>query len=135
VNPVYEALQRDITTYRAQLAGLVQERQELVSRLNLDAPSANKLNRLYAAETALEGLSRARDIAREAYLNAANKYEDARLQSTLRSPRLQILDQAIPPDAPVAPRALRNALAAMLVALTLAALAVVIADSRRSARI
>jgi uncharacterized protein involved in exopolysaccharide biosynthesis len=132
VNPVYEALQRDVSMYRAQLAGLEQERKELVSRLNLDAPTAEKLNRLYAAEAALEALSRDREIAREAYLNAANKYEDARLQSTLRSPRLQILDQAIVPDAPIAPRAARNTLAAVLLALTVGAIGVIVFDARRS---
>jgi capsular polysaccharide biosynthesis protein len=132
VNPVYEALQRDISTYRAQLAGLEQERKELVSRLNLDSPTAEKLNRLYAAEAALETLSRDREITRDAYLNAANKYEEVRLQSTLRSPRLQILDQPIMPDAPIAPRAVRNTLAAVLFALTFGAVAAIVFDSRRS---
>lgn len=131
VNPVYEALQRDVSTYRAQLAGLEQERKELVSRLNLDAPNAEKLNALYQAEAALEALSREREIAREAYLNAAGKYEDAKLQSTLRSPRLQILDAALPPDRPVAPRAARNTAAAILFALTLGAIAVIVFDHRR----
>ena len=131
VNPVYEALQRDVSTYRAQLAGLEQERKELVSRLNLDAPNAEKLNRLYQAEAALEALSREREIAREAYLNAAGKYEDAKLQSTLRSPRLQILDAALPPDRPMAPRAARNTAAAILFALTLGAIVVIVFDHRR----
>ena len=131
VNPVYEALQRDVSTYRVQLAGLEQERKELVSRLDLDAPSAAKLNRLYQVESALDGLAREREIAREAYRNAANKYEDAKLQSTLRSPRLQILDAALPPDAPVAPRAMRNTAAAILFALTIGAIAVIGFDHRR----
>ena len=131
VNPVYEALQRDLSDSRARLASLEQQRKELVSRLQLDAPNAERLTRLYQAEAALDAVTRDRDVAREAYLSAATKYEDARLQSTLRSPRLHILDVALPPDRPVAPRALRNSLTAMLLAFTLAAAAVVAWDARR----
>lgn len=131
VNPVYEALSRDVSEYRAQLAGLEQERKALVGRLQLDSPTADKLSLLYRTEAELEVLARNRDIAREAYLNAAKKYEDARLQSTIRSPRLQILDAALPPDAPVAPRSLRNTAAASLIALTLTAIAVLAVDASR----
>ncbi len=135
VNPVYEAIARDVSTYRAQLAGLEQERKELAARLQLDAPALTKLNRLYEVETELGKLTRASDIAREAYLNAANAYESARLQSTIRSPRLQILDAALPPDAPVAPRSLRNTVAAVLLALILGMLAVLAFDASRQRRL
>ncbi|MBA2301488.1 MAG: hypothetical protein H0W08_02500 [Acidobacteria bacterium] len=131
VNPVYEALSRDVGEYRAQLAGLEQERKALVGRLQLDSPTADKLTRLYAAEAQLEVLGRNREIARAAYLTAAKQYEDARLQSTIRSPRLQILDAALAADAPVAPRAARNTLAATLLALSLAAAAVIAFDAAR----
>jgi len=131
VNPVYEAIARDVSEYRAQLAGLEQERKALVGRLQLDSPTADKLSRLYRNEAELAVLTRNRDVARDVYLNAAGKYEGARLQSTIRSPRLQILDAALPPDVPVAPRSLRNTLAAMLIALTLAAITVLVFDASR----
>ncbi len=131
VNPVYEAIARDVSTYRSQLAGLEQERKALVGRLQLDSPTADKLSRLYRSEAELAILTRNRDVAREVYLNASSKYEGARLQSTIRSPRLQILDAALPPDVPVAPRSLRNTLAAMLIALTLAAITVLVFDASR----
>jgi uncharacterized protein involved in exopolysaccharide biosynthesis len=134
VNPVYEALSRDVSQYRTELAALEQERKELVGRLQLDAPTAARLTRLYEAESALETLARNRDIARDAYLSAARQYENARLQSTVRSPRLQILDAALPPDAPVGPRALRNTAAAVLIALTLAAIAVITFEASRRRR-
>lgn len=134
VNPVYEALSRDVSQYRSELAALEQERKELVGRLQLDSPTAARLTRLYQAESELEALARGRDVAREAYLTAAKQYENARLQSTVRSPRLQILDAALPPDAPVAPRALRNTAAAMLIALTIAAIAVLAFDASRRRR-
>lgn len=134
VNPVYEALSRDVSQYRSELAALEQERKELVGRLQLDSPTAARLTRLYQAESELEALARGRDVAREAYLTAAKQYENARLQSTVRSPRLQILDAALPPDAPVAPRALRNTAAAVLIALTIAAIAVLGFDASRRRR-
>jgi uncharacterized protein involved in exopolysaccharide biosynthesis len=134
VNPVYEAIARDVSAYRAQLAGLEQERKELGSRLQLDAPAVGKLSRLYQVEAELAALTRNTDIARDAYLNAANQYESARLQSTIRSPRLQVLDAALPPDAPVAPRSLRNTVAATLIALTLTVIAVLAFDASRRRR-
>ena len=131
INPVYEALERDLAVGRSRLAALEQRRRELVRSLQLDAPSAEKLNHLYEAETGLEKLTRENDVAREAYLAAATKYEEARLQSTVRATRIQILDAALPPDRPVAPRALRNTLTAILIALTIAAIAVLVRDSSR----
>ena len=75
------------------------------------------------------------DVARAAYLNAASKYEEASLQVTVRSPRLQILDAALPPERPVAPRILRNVAAAVLLALTMSIIAVLLIDSSRQRRI
>ena len=133
VNPVYEVLARDVADSRSRLAGLERQRKELVDRLKLDAPSAEKLNRLYEAEAELARLTREHDLARASYLSAATKHEEARLQITMRSPRLQVLDRALAPDRPVAPRSLRNTLAATLLALTLGVAAVLIFDARRSA--
>ena len=126
INPVYEALERDLTQARTELAALEQQRKELVSRLQLDTRTGTRLAELYDAEAKFSALTREQDIARTAYFNAATKYEEARLESTVRSPRLQILDVALPPDRPVAPRPLRNAAAAAMLAFTLAALVVVV---------
>lgn len=131
VNPVYEALERDAAEARSRLAGLEQQLKELVTRLQLNAPTAARLTRLYEAESGLAKLTREHEVARVAYVNAANKYEDAHLQSTVRSPRLQVLDAAMPPDRPIGPRALRNALAGALVAITLAAIVVLVFDRSR----
>ena len=65
---------------------------------------------------------------------AASKYEDARLQITVRSPRLQILDFALPPDRPVLPRIPRNVAAASMLAFTLTVIAVLLFDSSRQRR-
>ena len=132
VNPVYEALSRDVTEARGRLAALEQRRSELVRSLGLGPGAADKINRLNEAEGRLEALTRDYEVARDAYVNAANKYEDARLQSTLRSPRLQILDAALPPDRPVAPRSARNTLTMMLLALTVAAVVVIARDPYRA---
>ncbi len=131
VNPVYEALSRDVADARSRLAGLERQRKELVDRLKLDAPSAEKLNRLYEAEAELARLTRERDLTRASYLNAATKHEEARLQITMRSPRLQVLDGALAPDRPVAPRSLRNTIAATLITMTFGIAGVLIFDARR----
>ena len=131
INPVYEALERDLTRARTELAALEQARKELVSRLQLDTRTGTRLAELYDAEARFTALTRAQEIAATAYQNAANKYEEARLESTVRSPRLQILDAALPPDRPVGPRALRNAVAAAMLALTIAAVVVLVRDPAR----
>jgi uncharacterized protein involved in exopolysaccharide biosynthesis len=131
VNPVYEVLSRDVADSRSRLAGLERQRKELVDRLKLAAPSAEKLNRLYEAEAELARLTREYDLSRASYLNAATKHEEARLQITMRSPRLQVLDRALPPDRPVAPRSLRNTIATTLIALTFGIAGVLIFDARR----
>jgi capsular polysaccharide biosynthesis protein len=131
INPVYEALSRDVADARSRLAGLERQRRELVDRLKLDAPSAEKLNRLYEAEAELARLTREHDLSRASYLSAATKHEEARLQITMRSPRLQVLDGALAPDRPVAPRSLRNTIAATLITLTLGIAGVLIFDARR----
>ncbi len=131
VNPVYEILSRDVADARSRLVGLERQRQELVDRLKLDAPTAEKLNRLYEAEAELARLTREHDLARASYLSAATKHEEARLQITMRSARLQVLDRALPPDRPVAPRSVRNTFAATLIALTVGIIAVLAWDSRR----
>ena len=129
--PVYEAVERDLTRARTELAALEQTRKELVSRLQLDTRTGTRLAELYEAEAKFTALARAKEIAATAYQNAANKYEEARLESTVRSPRLQILDAALPPDLPVGPRALRNAVAAAMLAFTIAAVVVLIRDPAR----
>lgn len=132
INPLYEVLQRDVADSRSRLAGLEQQRKELVGRLKLDAPAAETLNRLYEAESGLTALTRDYEVARAAYLNAATRHEDARLQIAVRSARIQVLDQALPPDHAVAPRTLRNTAAASLIALTIAIIAVLVLDASRT---
>jgi len=134
VNPVYEVLARDVAQSRAKLAGLEKRRQQLVSELKMSAPSSTMLETLYRSETQLAHLTGEHEVARNAYMNAASKYEDARLQITVRSPRLQILDFALPPDRPVLPRIPRNVAAASMLAFTLTVIAVLLFDSSRQRR-
>ena len=104
-------------------------------RLDLDAPTAARLNRLYEAEAGLTQLIRERDLARTAYMNAASQYDSARLQLSIRSTKLQVLDSAARPDRPVAPRVARNTATAALVALTFGAFAVIVFDGLRRRRL
>jgi uncharacterized protein involved in exopolysaccharide biosynthesis len=132
---VYEVLARDVAQSRAKLAGLERRRQQLVGELRMASPSSTKLETLYRAETQLAHLTGEYEVARNAYMNAASKYEDARLQITVRSPRLQILDSALPPDRPVLPNIRRNVAAALMLAFTLTVIAVLLLDSSRQRRV
>lgn len=134
INPVYEVLQRDVADRRARLAGLERQRRELVQRLRLDQPTAERLNKLYKAETGLDAVEAEVELARVAYISAASKYDEARLQSALRSPRLQLLDPALPPERPVSPRVLRTLAVAGLLALTIGWVAVIAFDASRRRR-
>ncbi|HXG70620.1 MAG TPA: Wzz/FepE/Etk N-terminal domain-containing protein [Gemmatimonadaceae bacterium] len=131
VNPVYEVLERDVAETRTRLAGLKRKRGELVGRLKLDASSMGKLQQLYDAEAELARLTVDFDIARTAYVNAATRYEDARLQIAVRSARLQILDRAQAPRRPVGPDIPRNLMIAALLSLTAGCIAVFVFDSVR----
>lgn len=135
VNPVYEVLARDVAQSRARLAGLERRRQQLVGDLKLGAPTSVKLERLYGAETQLAHLIGAYEVARAAYINAASKYEESRLEVTLRSTRLQVLDRALTPERPVAPRILRNVAASIVLAFAMSIAAVLIFDSARRAKV
>jgi uncharacterized protein involved in exopolysaccharide biosynthesis len=134
VNPVYEVLSRDVAQSRARLAGLERRRQQLVGDLKLGAPTSVKLERLYGAETQLAHLIGEYEVARAAYINAASKYEESRLEVTLRSTRLQVLDRALTPERPVAPRIVRNVAASIVLAFAVSVAGVLMFDSARRRR-
>ena len=61
-------------------------------------------------------------MAKRVYVEVATRYEQARLQVASRTPQLQVLDDALPPDRPVSPRPLRDTAIAMALALVLSTL-------------
>ncbi len=139
LSKVYEALEEVIAVSRTRLSGLEKQKAELIDTRKLDASQLGQLSRLYEAETELARRTLDFDLARDVYKNAATRLEEARLQVVGRSAQLQVMDTALAPDRPVAPRIVRNTVLAFAVGLALAALAVLfygverVESARRSA--
>jgi len=64
-------------------------------------------------------------LAEKIYLDVATRYEQARLQIAARSAQLQIVDAALAPDRKVYPREKLIALAAMVLAFSVLAAAII----------
>jgi succinoglycan biosynthesis transport protein ExoP len=114
VNPVYESLDQVIATGRTRLAGLEKQKSELIDVRRLDADQQAKLSLLYERETELSRLQTEYDLSRAVYLDVATRYEQARVQVAGRSPKLQLMDTALPPDRPVSRHVVRNTALALL---------------------
>jgi uncharacterized protein involved in exopolysaccharide biosynthesis len=127
INPVYQSLDFQIASSRARLAGLEQERRQLVDVRKLGGEELSRLNDLYASQIELARRQANFDLAKRIYSDLAVRAEEARTQSLGNSPQLQLVDNAISPDRPMSAGRLRamllglvaGALAAGLVALAL----------------
>jgi uncharacterized protein involved in exopolysaccharide biosynthesis len=125
INPVYEMLNQQIAMSTTRLAALERQRAELANTLKLNAPQLAQLTVLYKHETEIARLETEYDLAKKIYLEVATRYEQAEIQVVGRSAQLQILDQAFPPDWPIAPRPRRTAAFALLGGFLVSVLAVI----------
>jgi uncharacterized protein involved in exopolysaccharide biosynthesis len=116
-NPVYEVLAQRLAAGRTSLAGLEREYAEVSRATSLSAAGAKKLNELYVRKAESERLQSDLELARRVYVDAASRYEAARLQVASRSAQLQVIDRAVPPTQPVSPRVFRDTAAAIVLAL------------------
>ena len=128
INPVYELLNEQIAMSRTRLASLEKQRAELMGALKLNAPQLAELTQMYAKEIEQSRLETEYDLAKKVYVDVATRYEQARLQVASRTAQLQVLDRALPPDRPIAPRPLRNTAIALVVGFMLSALGILIFD-------
>ena len=128
LNPVYQSLDQIVATSRTRLSGLEKQRAELVGVLKLNAPQLAQLTQLYAKEIEQSRLETEYDLAKKVYVDVATRYEQARLQVASRTAQLQLLDRALPPDRPIAPRPLRNTAIALVVGFMLSVVGILIFD-------
>ena len=126
VNPVYEVLSEQLAASRTRLSELETQRVEILRATDLSKAGGKKLNDLYASQAQLERLKQEADVARKMYLDVSTRYQQARLQATGRSPQIQIIDVAVAPQTPVAPRILRDTALAALAAFVLAGTALLL---------
>jgi uncharacterized protein involved in exopolysaccharide biosynthesis len=101
VNPVYQVLEYQIALSRTKLAGLEQRRRELVGVQRLGGKELQSLSSLYPTEIKLKRLEGEHDLAKTLYSEVALQYERTRLQIASTSARLQVVDRAVEPDAPL----------------------------------
>jgi uncharacterized protein involved in exopolysaccharide biosynthesis len=124
INPAYEMLQQDVMAVRSRLAQLEYKRDEMLKSRAKDGQLAG-LAEYYTRKTAENELKMQQDLAEKIYLDVATRYEQARLQIASRSAQLQVVDAALPPDRKEYPREKLIASAAIVLAFSLLAAAIV----------
>jgi uncharacterized protein involved in exopolysaccharide biosynthesis len=124
VNRVYDAVNRQIAAARVELADLQRHRDQLVKAAELTPDDAKKLSQVYAVEDELSRLELERTIRENAFSEAFNRYESARLNVS-RYGELIVLDPALPPDRPLGRGTVRNALMGAVAGLVLALVVVI----------
>jgi uncharacterized protein involved in exopolysaccharide biosynthesis len=115
-NPVYEVLEQRLVTARTNLAALEREYAEISRATSLSAAGAKKLNELYVRKAEIERLQGELELSRRVYVDAASRYEAARLQVASRSAQLQVIDKAVPSTTPISPRIVRDTAGAIALA-------------------
>lgn len=133
-NPVYEGLDADVATVRAEVAALEKQRAHLIEVNQLGGPQLAKLTQLYTKEGELARLQTEYDLAQKAYVEAAAQYENATLQVASRSAELQVIDAGFAPDRPFSPSPVRDALVWLVIGLIGATVAVGLAQFVRTLR-
>jgi uncharacterized protein involved in exopolysaccharide biosynthesis len=134
VNPVYEILDYQAAVGRSRLAALRKQRDELIRVRKVDAQQLQTLSTMYRTQIELRKLQTEYDLAEKIYLDLSMKHEQARVQAVSSSSHVQLLDPAVRPTEPVAPRKRRIAAVGAVAGLLLAVTGVIFAAALRSRR-
>jgi uncharacterized protein involved in exopolysaccharide biosynthesis len=126
VNNVYEVLVQQVAASRTKLSALQRQRSELTGTLKVGAAQVPALSRLYEKEAELAKLELELDLAKRVYSNLVVRLEDAK--HTGRSTELQLIDRALPPTGPCAPRPLRDLAVSLLLGLVLSTAVALVID-------
>jgi capsular polysaccharide biosynthesis protein len=132
VNPVYEILDYQASVARTRLAALRRQRDELIQVRRVNAQQLQTLSTMYRTQIELRKLQTDYDLAEKIYLDLSMKHEQARVQAVSRSAHVQVLDPAVQPVEPVAPRKRRIVAAGAVSGLLLALGAVIVIAALRS---
>jgi uncharacterized protein involved in exopolysaccharide biosynthesis len=134
VNPVYEILDYQAAVGRTRLAALRKQRDELIRVRKVDAQQLQTLSTMYRTQIELRKLQTEYDLAEKIYLDLSMKHEQARVQAVSSSSHVQLLDPAVRPTEPVAPRKRRIAAVGGVAGLLLAVTGVIFVAALRSRR-
>jgi uncharacterized protein involved in exopolysaccharide biosynthesis len=132
VNPVYQTLDFQIATSRARIAALEKQRDELIDVKKLGGKELAQLSELYQRQINQARLQANYDLATRVYGDLAVRYEQSRTQPLGNAAQLQVVDDAIPPDHPVARKRLQFAVYGAAVGLMGAMFGTWLRERRRS---
>lgn len=107
INPVYEELEKSVTTMRTSVAGMERQQRELTQRLSPDSPQFAQMSRLNEREVQLAEIERQVTLARTLHNDLFLRHEQARIESASAS-QLSVLDPPQVPVRPVSPRIVLN---------------------------
>jgi len=108
VNPVYQTLDFQIASSRTRIAALEKEREQVMNVKKLGGKELDQLSELYRREIELARLKAGYDLAAKVYADLGLRYEQSRTQPVGNTSQLQVIDQALPPDDPVARKRLQH---------------------------
>lgn len=134
VNPLYQTLDFQIATSRTRIARLEKERDEVMNVKKLGGKELGQLSELYRREIAQARLQASYDLATKVHGELALRYEQSRSQPVGNSSQLQIIDQALPPDTPVARKRLQNGMLGAGMGFIITALIVLLWEGRSRIR-
>jgi uncharacterized protein involved in exopolysaccharide biosynthesis len=129
LNPVYQTLEFQIASSRARLAGLQQQRRELVEVKKLGGRELKELSELYSRQIHLARLQTNYDLAMRVYSDVRVRYEQTRSEGVGSSAVLQIVDEAIPPDRPLSRQGAKSTAVGLVAGFMVAAAAALALDS------
>jgi uncharacterized protein involved in exopolysaccharide biosynthesis len=107
VNPTYQTLATLIATSRTRIAALEKERDELTNGSKVGGRNLAQLSELYRRQSEQARLQTRFDLAKRVHDDVALRYEQSRTEPVTDVTPLQILDDALPPDAPVSRKRLQ----------------------------
>jgi uncharacterized protein involved in exopolysaccharide biosynthesis len=102
VNPVYQTLDFQIATSRTRIAALEKERDELINVRKLGGKELAQLNELYQRQIGLARRKATFDLATKVHDDLSLRYEQSRTRAFGSTAQLQVVDDALPPQRPVA---------------------------------
>jgi uncharacterized protein involved in exopolysaccharide biosynthesis len=135
LNPAYSAIEEEVALTRTKLRGLEQELSQAVNTYGIAAKTNGQLQQMYRDEITLKSLQSEYELLLKIYSDLSSRYEVARIQVASQSAELQLVDPALVPERPIAPRKTMNTVVGAGFGLVFAAIWVLLRESARRPRL
>ena len=130
LNPIHQGLLQAKIQNEAELAAATAQK---VAIGRVIAESEQEVSKLPAKEQGISKLTRDVMLAQEIYIMLAKRYEEARISEVAQPSDVQVIDVAIVPELPIAPRKMINVLIGGLLGITFGlGIALFLEHSRRT---